>query len=265
MMNKELRMNKELTVLLEAVEESGDAILALQHSGFSISKKNNHELLTQADLLANDILKNKLTAIFPESGWLSEESIDDILRLQCDRVWIVDPIDGTKEFATSVPEFAISVALIDKGVPIVSAVFNPAKDELFYAVKGKGAWLNTERIFCEAHKKVDNLLLLASRSENDRGEWERFKMHHRVKAVGSIAYKLALIAGGFADATFSLGPKHEWDIAGGTLLVLEAGGCVSDKEKQTIVFNQSNVKVNGIVATNASCYDQVFALINDND
>lgn len=255
-------MSDDAIFLLQAVQEAGKAILDLQQSGFSVTRKANNDLLTQADLLANDILKNHLTSQFPAYGWLSEESVDDSTRLACDRVWVVDPIDGTKEYALGIPEYAISVALVEKGMPILACVFNPASKELFHAVKGKGAWLNGKRIYCN-QSTSDNLLLLASRSEYDRGEWDDFKKLHQIKIVGSIAYKLALIAAGYAHATFSLGPKNEWDIAAGVLLVLEAGGRVTDQQKHLFVFNQASVLVKGIVASSAQVNEQIFQMITN--
>lgn len=253
-------MNNELFVLLEAMREAGEAIVGLQKTGFSISKKANNDIVTKADLLANEILKNHLLTAFPQYGWLSEESVDDLSRLMSPRTWIVDPIDGTKEYAAGMGEYAISVALVEKEVPILSSVYNPATHELFHAVKNKGAWLGNEKIIC-APSSPENLLLLASRSEYERGEWKKYQLHHHVKQVGSIAYKLALIAAGRAHATFSLGPKNEWDIAGGVLLVKEAGGIVTNKHKQEFLFNNKEVLVDGIVASNLSSNKQVFGLI----
>lgn len=253
-------MDKEASVLLEAMHEAGSAILQMQKRGFTHTTKANNDIVTQADLLANDILKLRLLGAFKEDGWLSEESADDLNRLACERVWVVDPIDGTKEYANGMPEYAISVALVAQGEPILAAVFNPATDQLFHAIKGNGAFLSGKKIHCLTTSQ-DKLLLLASRSEYKRGEWQSYQTTCRVKQVGSIAYKLALVAAGEADATFSLGPKNEWDVAAGVLLVQEAQGIVTDKEHQPLSFNREVVKVNGIIATAASVSDQVFALI----
>ena len=254
-------MINEIQVLLDSIQAAGAAILDVRKSGFSVSTKSNNDIVTKADLLANDILKSQLTSAFPGYGWLSEESVDDNERLACERVWVVDPIDGTREFATHIPEYAVSVALVERGAPVLAAIFNPATDELFHAAKGLGAFLNKTKIFCQ-ETSVDDILLLASRSEYKRGEWNKFQLVHKVKQVGSIAYKLALIAAGHAQATFSLGPKNEWDIAAGTLLVTEAGGVVSDKQKELLMFNRSQVKVNGVVATTSGSNNQIFNLIN---
>ncbi|RDI48687.1 3'(2'),5'-bisphosphate nucleotidase CysQ [Aquicella lusitana] len=252
-------MTNELKALREAVLEAGEAILGLQKTGFTVAKKANNDIVTKADLLANEILKTQLCGQFPAIGWLSEESVDDSSRLECERVWVVDPIDGTKEYAYGIPEYAISVALVEKGKPVLSAVFNPATNEFFHAIKNEGAWLNNQKIVCTPDVTSNPFLLLASRSEYKRGEWERFQQH-QIKQVGSIAYKLALIAAGQGDATWSLGPKNEWDIAAGVLLVQEAQGRVTDKKKGEFIFNRHEVKVDGIIAAAATAYERIFAL-----
>lgn len=238
----------EKNLLLETIVKAGQAILDLQKKEIHISLKSNSDIVTQADYLVNDILKNTLMSAYPDDGWLSEETVDNRDRLKYKRVWIVDPIDGTKEFVKRIPEFAISVALVENGVPMLAAVYNPLSKELFHAMKGEGAYLNQQRIHCQRVLSAEKFLLLASRSEEKRGEWDKFKREHEVKVVGSIAYKLALLAAGKADATFSLGPKNEWDIAAGVLLVLEAGGQVSDKQGVTFVFNQANTLVDSVIA-----------------
>jgi myo-inositol-1(or 4)-monophosphatase len=221
--------------------------------------KENKDVLTEADLLANQILQARLLKAFPDDGWLSEESVDHASRLNKRRVWVIDPIDGTREYIAGIAEYAVSAALVEDGQPVMACVFNPETNEMFSAVLGAGAYLNGKRVHCRS-ACADKLLLLASRSESIRGEWERFRAHD-VKIVGSIAYKLGLVAAGFADATFSLGPKNEWDIAAGVLLVKEAGGLATDKDYRPFVFNQSQVRVNGIVAVSNVAQRQVATLI----
>ena len=252
-------MNSDLDILIAAVRDAGSAIADMRHQGVTVTLKDNQDVLTQADLQANQILQSRLCAAFPDDGWLSEESVDDEKRLQCRRVWVVDPIDGTREYIAGVPEYAVSAALVADGTPLLACVFNPETNEMFAAARGRGTTLNGKPVQCKqsAHKP---LTLLASRSEVRRGEWERFAQQN-VQPMGSIAYKLALIAAGFADATFSLGPKNEWDIAAGVLLVSEAGGTVTDKDHQIFVFNRPQVKVNGIIAASSYAIQQVNALI----
>lgn len=256
-------MIDEIKILLPAMQEAGDAVLKLQKHEFDIATKANNDIVTKADLLVNEILHTQLLKAFPDHGWLSEESVQDPKRLSFERLFIVDPIDGTREFATGIPEYAISVAVVENGIPIAAAVYNPVTKELFHAIKDEGAWLNQQKIHCSSTRPSSpRLSLLASRSEYKRGEWTQFEAQHEVKQVGSIAYKLALIAAGKADATFSLGPKSEWDIAAGVLLVKEAGGIAVDKLGKDFQFNQSNILVNGIVATTTPLRESIFRLIS---
>lgn len=254
-------MADEFKVLLHAMQDAGDAIKELQRAERVIATKKNNDIVTKADLLINEILRTRLAQHFPDDGWLSEENVDDKSRLLCDRVWIVDPIDGTREFTNGVPEYAISVALVENGQPIIGAIYNPATQEFFHAEKGAGAWLENTRLHCRRSCDANRLTLLASRSEYARGEWDKFAGKHELKALGSIAYKMALIASGKADATFSLGPKNEWDIAAGVLLVEEAGGVVTNKHGAKIIFNQENVLVDGIVATAKEVNSEILRLI----
>lgn len=253
-------MDNHLAILIDAVREAGTAIAAMRKHGVKVSMKDNQDVLTQADLMANQILQARLSSAFPDDGWLSEESVDDAARLSCRRIWIVDPIDGTREYIAGVPEYAVSVALISDGTPLLACVYNPETNEMFAAARGRGTELNGKRVQCKQNASQP-FSLLASRSEYKRGEWDRFQ-HQHVKVVGSIAYKLALVAAGFADATFSLGPKSEWDIAAGVLLVSEAGGVAADKSGQSFVFNQPQVRVNGIVAASSHALHDILALIN---
>ena len=136
-----------------------------------------------------------------------------------------------------------------------------ASSQLFYALKDHGAWLNGRKISCIEACNSSSYVLMASRSEVKRGEWDAFLSQHVVKPIGSIAYKLGLVAAGLADATFSLGPKNEWDIAAGVLLVKEAGGFVSNQCKEEFRFNQKNTLVNGIVAASSAIHADIFRLI----
>lgn len=254
----------EMNALLAAIREAGTSISRLFKTDIKTTHKENNDPLTEADILSNTILQKHLLKAFPQYGWLSEETVDNQDRLKCERVWVVDPIDGTKEFVQGIPEYAISAALVENGKPILGAVYNPMTQELFYAMKDQGAWLNRSTIQCNCPYQ-GKLKLLASRTEIDKGEWSNFVKKTEVRAIGSIAYKLALIASGAAHSTFSLGPKSEWDIAAGVLLIQEAGGIVTDKSEQPFVFNQPNVRVNGIIASTTETQPMVKDLIQHNN
>ena len=249
-----------LEVLKKYVHQAGQAIFQMAADGFETAYKANKDPVTTADLEADSIIRKGLTKDFPGTGWLSEETRDDYSRLEKKLVWVVDPIDGTKEFVTGIPEYAVSVALVEDGLPILAAVYNPATKELFTAASGQGAWLNEKTILAE-HPLTTKPVLLASRSEIKRGEFEPFESSALIRPCGSIAYKLALIAAGMADATFSLGPKNEWDIAAGVLLVIESGGNATNLNGTPFRFNQQTTLVDGIVATTKQAFRPVTILI----
>lgn len=242
------------------VKQAGRIIEDIAANGFETNYKERMDPVTTADYAANNHLKEHLLDLLPEAGWLSEETRDSEDRLSKEYVWIVDPVDGTKEFVERVPQYAVSVALSRHGEVILGVVYNPAQDECFSALKGAGAWLNHQPIDC-VYPSVKRLLVLGSRSEIKRGEFERFEGHADVQAVGSIAYKLALIAAGRGSTTFSLGPKNEWDIAAGVILVEAAGGRATDKAGVPFVFNQKDTLTNGVLAATSEDYGGVLALI----
>lgn len=198
-------------------------------------KSGNH-LVTSADHMANRVLRDAL--VRDSEGWLSEESTDDLTRLEKQRVWVVDPLDGTRELVAGIPEWSISVALIEDGQAIAGGVCNPTTKETFVGSLATGLTYNGNPCHPSGKTSLDGALILASRSEVERGEWERFQHGpFNVKPVGSIAYKLALVAAGLADATWTLVPKHEWDVAGGVALIRAGGGFVRELGAPRVTFN----------------------------
>ncbi len=256
-----LKLDEELKVLMDVILAAGDAVREIAEGGFETVHKPDQSPVTSADLKADEILRESLLRAFPGDGWLSEETHDDRKRLAKRRVWIVDPIDGTQEFVAGIPEFAISVALAEEGTPILAAVLNPMSGELFVGVQGEGVERNGVSVRAEHHLD-ERPVILASRSETRRGEFKCFEAFAQIRVVGSIAYKLALIAAGEADATFSRGPKNEWDIAAGALLVEEAGGRVRDGSGDSIRLNQRETRVDGIVAATSEAYDVACSLLH---
>ena len=258
--NEDFEFKKEFDILCQSAKKASAELLKIAKEGFDKEFKSNDDPVTTGDFIVNNILQEEFSKYFPEIGWLSEETRDNEDRLPKELVWIVDPIDGTKEFVMGIPEYSISVALVKEGSPILGLILNPLRDEVFTAVKGKGAFLNGKPIHVK--KTLDEKpSIVASRSEIKRGEFEPFENLSKVIPTGSIAYKLALVAAGKADGTFSLGPKNEWDIAAGCLIIEEAGGRVSDKYGQGFKFNQKNTLVNSIVGTSKAASEQIFSMI----
>jgi len=245
----------------EAARAAGDIIRAFYAGPYQVREKSRDNPVTEADLRANECIRERIRSSFPGDGWLSEETWDSPERLSCRRVWIVDPLDGTKEFIQHIPELAVCIALVEDGEPIIGVSFNPITDELFSGGRGVPLLRNGVRAHVSDVAELSQARILASRSEDARGEWEAYKSQMRVTLTGSVAYKLALIAAGLGDATFSLTPKHEWDICAGAMLITAGGGRMSDCDGRPLRFNNPKPLVPGIIATNTRLYDPIRALI----
>ena len=213
--------------------------------------KAGHDPVTEADRALDVLLRNNL--LRDGEGWLSEESVDDLSRLSKSRVWVVDPLDGTREFVKGIPEFCVSIGFVDQGHPVAGGICNPATGETFIGAVDAGVRYNGEPARASSRANLDGAVVLASRSEVQRGEWKQFeKGPMQIKTMGSVAYKLALVSAGRADATFTLTPKHEWDVAAGAALVLSAGGLVSTLEYAPFRANKRNVLLSGLIASGAN-------------
>jgi myo-inositol-1(or 4)-monophosphatase len=198
--------------------------------------------VTAADRAADAFLFRELRSSYP-AGWLSEERADDPSRLGDRLVWIVDPLDGTREFVAGVPEYTISVALVEDGEPVMGVIHHPASGDLFHAERSGGAFRNNERISVGEGRAV-----AASRTEVRDGEFAPFADEWEVRPSGSTALKLAHVAAGGAAVTWSRGPKWEWDVCAGALLVNEAGGRATDALGRKLRFNGATPKFSSLLA-----------------
>jgi myo-inositol-1(or 4)-monophosphatase len=223
-------------------------------------KKSDRTLVTEADRSVNRILREVL--LRDEEGWLSEEDVDNTERLKAHRVWIVDPLDGTKEFVAGIPEWAISVAMVEGDVVIAGGVCNPATGEIFLGSKETGVTYNGKPVRVNERSCLEGTEVLASRSESERGEWKSFEhAPFTVRPMGSVAYKLARVAAGLADATWTLSPKNEWDVAAGVGLVEAAGGYVGFLPDVRPTFNNKRTLLPGLFACSPCLKDSISSLL----
>jgi myo-inositol-1(or 4)-monophosphatase len=230
-----------LPLVIDVAREAGDIIRSVRAT--AAETKADASPVTEADRRADAHLRERLLALRP-CGWLSEETADSPERLALDELWIVDPLDGTKEFIAGVPEFVVAIALVRGGVPVLGVVHNPSTGETFAAEAGAGAFDGAGARL----RVAEGDELLSSRSEMKAGEFTPFEGLYRLTPTGSIQYKLALLAQGKAAATLSRGPKHEWDVCAGALLVAEAGGVAGDLFGNPFRYNQAFPKVRGVLA-----------------
>ncbi len=252
---------RERELAERAARVAGAIVSRWYERGGGVAEKGPDNPVTGADLEANACIRALVAAAFPDDGWLSEETADSTERLRKRRVWVVDPLDGTKEFIQHIPEFCVSIALVEDARPVVAVEYNPVADRLYAAVRGQGTTVNGAPAHVSRTARVPDALVLASRSEDQRGEWDAFKGLVRVKLTGSVAYKLAELAAGAGDATFTLTPKNEWDICAGSLLVEEAGGRVTDLHGAPLRFNQAMTLRAGMIASNGVLHAGLLALI----
>ncbi len=237
---------------LERIESGLDAaaeILADYTPGFiDATRKSGGDPLTEADEAIDQALRDLL----PEDGegWLSEETADTADRLGRSRVWVVDPLDGTREFIDGIPEWCVSIGLVENGVAVAGGIYNLVMTHRVVGSLETGVTLNGERTTVRDVTGLDGAEVLASRSEVRRGEWEDFRDGPIViRPMGSVAYKMALVAAGLADATWTLTPKNEWDVAAGAALVVAGGGDVWLPDGSPRTFNQSDTLLPGLIAT----------------
>jgi myo-inositol-1(or 4)-monophosphatase len=241
---------READVAREAAIAGGEVITrhasAERRASF---EKSNDNPVTAADLEANAAIHAVIRAAFPEDAVLSEETADNAARLGAERVWIVDPLDGTKEFIEGVPQFAVSVALAFRGQPVAGCVYQPTTRQCFSARAGGGAQLDGQRVCVSSAASLAESVMLSSRTELKRGQIEAFRaLFARIEPVGSVALKLALVAAGRADFWISAAPKSEWDVCAGDLLVREAGGAFIELARGERSYNQLDVLLRPLLA-----------------
>jgi len=256
----ENHLSHELRLAEKAAREAGDIIMALYGKDYQIREKGIGQPVTTADLAANAKIQEIILGGFPDDGWLSEESRDDPGRLNNSRVWVIDPIDGTREFIQCVPQFAVSIGLVIDGSPAVGVVYNPAEEKCFVAIRGVGAKLNDSPIRVSSRKDPWGARLLVSRSERTH-RFHPFIDRYQVEPIGSIAYRLGLVAGGKGDGTITLHSVSEWDICAGALIVEEAGGVVVDGDGRSLDFNKAVPTYRGLVASNGSLTEGIREIL----
>jgi len=290
---------EDLRRIREGLERAAEAVRPYTPGSVAWgTKAERGDPITAADLAIDRVLRETLPR--GDEGWLSEETVDDHARLGSGRVWIIDPVDGTREFVEGIPEWCVSIGLVENGRPLAGGILNPATGELVLGAVGAGVTLNGEAVVYAdgsrpesgvesaigVERGADPLVgsgagsggdsgddlgtdsgtgavglegarVLASRSEVKRGEWDRYSdAGFEVVPCGSVAYKLGQVAAGLADATWTLVPKHEWDVAGGAALIRAAGLhlCHADGSERT--FNQPDTRLPNFLAGPARLLDE---------
>jgi myo-inositol-1(or 4)-monophosphatase len=252
-------LTRERDLLRDAVREAGAIALRFFEGEVRSWQKGPDNPVSEADYAVDALLNERLGSIDPAYGWLSEETEDDRRRLSARRVWVVDPIDGTRAFLKRQPEFAVVAALVEDGVPLLGAIFNPAKGEFFLAARGEGAWLNDVPIRATDRQAVVGARMLSSRRTFERHNWTEAAEGVDFWFVNSMAYRVALVAAGRFDATITLSRKSDWDIAAADVLIAEAGGRMTRLDGSAIAYNRESVEHPNVVAAGNALHAALVA------
>jgi myo-inositol-1(or 4)-monophosphatase len=253
-------MERELAELTRAIRKAGERAIDLSKKGFDVQIKKDRSPVTTADLEVNRVLHDMQRTHFPDDGWLSEESPDDPVRLAKSRVWIVDPIDGTKAYVNKLPEYCISVGLVEAGTPVLGAILNPSTDELFTATLAQGLRLNGVPV-SPAAPTEERSHVLVNPWEYRGGRWADLDGRIHCRPMLSIAHAMAMVAAGRVQATITIEPENEWDLAAGVLLVQESGGTAADAEGRPFTFNQATPRFRGVIAVSATAGTELRSLL----
>jgi myo-inositol-1(or 4)-monophosphatase len=232
-----------------AILEAGKIAIKLQKK-INVKYKSKNQPVTNADIEINDYLYNFFQSETPNFGWLSEESVDDKSRFKNDYYWCLDPIDGTRSYISGKPEYTISLALMKNAFPILGIIFNPVTKEFFLAEKNKGAFCNQKKLNITTKKKIENCSFAISNSEVHNLQTFDFLKNKKIREIGSIAYKVALVAKGEIDVALSLTKKSDWDLAAADLIISESGGFLSQTNGKKIIYNTDNLNINSVIGSN---------------
>jgi myo-inositol-1(or 4)-monophosphatase len=261
-------MNPAVKIAVRAAYKAGDIILQNHNkiSSLSIENKAEHDFVSEVDKMAEKVIVDELKKSFPKDGILGEEGGETIGESDC--VWIIDPLDGTTNYLHGFPQYAISIAMFEGGVPTHGVVYDPFKNELFYASKGEGAFLEsdkTEQRIRVSDEADMSKTLIGTGFPFKAPEYldcylDTFKAIHPkvagIRRAGSAALDLAYIASGRMDGFWEVA-LEKWDIAAGVLLVKEAGGFVGDFSGRDDYMNTGNV-----IAGNKSVFKEIIKTIH---
>ena len=248
--------------LAEIVREAGALAASMSGAQLKHWTKHGDSPVTEADLAVDRLLHDRLRRLAPDCGWLSEETEDDRARLGSRRLWVVDPIDGTRAYLAGRTDWAVSVALVDNGRPVLGAVFAPAEDGLYLAAAGEGATRDgaplaaNARDSFEAARAACPKPMIAELETSLPGIVAMPKVH-------SLALRLARVASGQLDVAFASKSSHDWDLAAADLIVHEAGGAFGTLDGQTARYNSAEARHGALIASERARYQRLTAITRD--
>ena len=272
--NNPMQYHEELQLALSLAKEAGALIMGLYNGPLHIEQKNDahdREPVTQADMIANETIVQGLARAFPDDGILAEESVDTSRRLRKERVWMVDPLDGTNGFIDGNGDFAVQIGLAQQGACVLGVVYQPVSGAVYYAVRGGGTWIQSphsapKRARVSANDDLNKMTLAASRSHRSP------RMDQVVNALGvtkevkrgSVGVKVGLIIEQQCDLYVHLSSRtKQWDTCAPDIILNEAGGSLTDLFGAPLRYNDSEIQNrNGLVASNGFAHEQILSKLS---
>lgn len=239
----------DLALLRDAALAAGPIMRDGFHADYEVWSKGALGPVTAIDLAVDAMLRERLCGARGDYGWLSEETADNPDRLSKRRVFVVDPIDGTRAFIKKKPDFVTAIAIVEDGRAIAGVIYNPITEELYEAVDGAGATLNGTVIRVSDATVVEGARMIGPKDVFANPRWPTPWPPMDIIQKNAIAYRLALVASGAHDAAVALGWKSEWDIAAAAVILREAGGRISDPWNGEITFNNPDPRAPGVIAS----------------
>jgi len=244
----------------EAIREAG----ALAARTFQTSVKNwtkhGGSPVSDTDIAVDNFLRARLKQIAPDCGWLSEETEDDLARMHAPRIWVVDPIDGTRAYLSGRMDWSISVALVEDGRPVIGAILAPMQDAFYFAAAGEGTTLNGAAVAASDGADLDGIHAAGPKPMLERLAKAAPGLVTEPK-VFSLALRIARVAAGTLDLSFASSNSHDWDLAAADLLVHEAGGALTTFAGQQLIYNRAEPLHGALVAAGRARHEAFLALV----
>ena len=259
------RYTDDLALLEEKVREAGHIARRYFGGTFKHWDKSKGNPVTEADLEIDKFLHEQLRAARPDYAWLSEETTDDESRFSAPYCFMVDPIDGTVAFLKGRPHFTICAAVVHAQRPVAGVVYNPVSEECFIAVSGGGAFLNGNPIRVSDRSELAGSHMLGDKAMITSHYWNnppnRPWPDLAVESRGSVAYRVALVAGGGFDSMLALSSKKDWDLAAADIILHEAGGLLTSHRGEVFLYNGADARQISAVAAGPTLHPEIIARV----
>jgi myo-inositol-1(or 4)-monophosphatase len=246
-------------LLATAVFDAGKLALSMRE-GVRSWKKDAGSPVSEADIAADNFLRERLLALAPSYGWLSEETADRPDRLARKRVWVVDPIDGTRAYLANLPDWSVSAALVENGRPLAAALYAPVSDELFIASNESGTTKNGKRARANSVRSPQGTRMAGNKMRVDQLIHAGIAIEAAPK-IHSLALRIARVATGELDAALATGSSHDWDLAAADLLVHEAGAVLTTFDGYPLIYNRAEIRHGELVAAGRELHAPLLAAL----